>query len=186
MILPLPNGYFLSEFEDADRDTIVANLQDRSVYEWTLLIPYPYTEAHADEWLAILKKKKETDGRVTNWAIREPEGNQIGGIGLHPSSHGQSHAAELGYWIARPWWGRGIATSAIGAVTRHAFAELGIHRLTAAIFVGNTGSARALEKNGFEIEAPLLRKCYLKDGKFIDAILYAKLNPSDFSTCAKS
>jgi ribosomal-protein-alanine N-acetyltransferase len=177
MAFNLPNGYSLSEFQESDRDTIVANLQDRSVYEWTLLIPHPYTEANADEWLAILKKKKETDGRVTNWAIRDSEGRQIGGIGLHSSLPGQSHAAELGYWIAKPWWGRGIMTSAIDAVTRHAFSALDIHRLTAAIFVGNTGSARALEKNGFEIEAPLLRKCYFKDGKFIDAILYAKLNP---------
>ena len=54
-------------------------------------------------------------------------------------------------------------------------------RLTAAIFTGNTGSARALEKNGFEMEAPLLRKCYLKNGRFIDATLYAKVSTSDTS-----
>jgi [ribosomal protein S5]-alanine N-acetyltransferase len=81
-----------------------------------------------------------------------------------------------GYSLA--WWDRGIATAAIASVASHAFSELSIHRLTAAIFAGNTGSARALEKNGFAIEAPLLRRCYQKDGKFIDAILYAKLSPT--------
>ncbi|HWB05443.1 MAG TPA: GNAT family N-acetyltransferase [Verrucomicrobiales bacterium] len=176
MSFHLPNGYSLSEFQESDRDALVANLQEPWVYEWTLLIPHPYTPAHADEWFAILKRRKETEGRVCNWAVRDPDGRQIGGIGLHPSTAGQTHAAELGYWIAKPWWGRGIATAAISTVASHAFTELDIHRLTAAIFVGNTGSARALEKNGFEIEAPLLRKCYLKGGKFIDAILYARLS----------
>ena len=61
----------------------------------------PYTREHADEWLAILRRRKEEDGRVTNWAIRAPDGAQIGGIGLHPSSRGQTHAAELGYWLCK-------------------------------------------------------------------------------------
>ena len=182
MILQLHDGYYISEFADSDRDTIVANLQDRSVYEWTLQIPHPYTAVHADEWLATLRQKKEADGQVTNWAIRNAQGTQIGGIGFHPAPAGQTHAAELGYWITKAFWGRGIMTAAVNAISLHAFAQPGIVRITAGIFAGNAGSARVLEKCGFHIEAPLMRRCYRKDGQFIDAVLYARVCDAEPAT----
>jgi RimJ/RimL family protein N-acetyltransferase len=86
-----------------------------------------------------------------------------------------SHVAEIGYWIAKPWRGRGIMTEAVIAICDHGFRHLGLARITAGIFTGNNGSARVLEKAGFVIEAPLGRKCYRKDGRFIDAVLYAKV-----------
>lgn len=175
MHVRLPNGCSISHFRLTDRDDLLANLEDGSVQVWTLLIPYPYTTEDADAWLAIAVPDSTNGDGGLNWAIRDESGRQIGGIGFVSGSGKQSHAAEVGYWLAKSWQGRGIMTEAVTAICDHAFHKLGFSRITAGIFVGNTGSARVLEKAGFILEAPLLRKCYRKDGRFIDAMLYAKV-----------
>jgi ribosomal-protein-alanine N-acetyltransferase len=175
MNLSLPNGFSITHFQPSDRAALVANLEDGSVQVWTLLIPHPYTFADADQWLAEAVPGDADEEAKTNWGIRDESGRQIGGIGFVPGSAKSRHAAEIGYWLAKPWWGRGIMTAAVTALCDHAFQQLGISRITAGVFVGNAGSARVLEKAGFVLEAPLLRKCYRKDGRFIDAMLYAKV-----------
>lgn len=177
MNLTLPGGCTVTHYRHEDREAIVANLQDGLVQPTLLLIPFPYTEAHADEWLSLAVPP---DGALSanNWAIRDATGRQIGGIGFSPSAKGQAHAAELGYWLAADYWGRGIATEAVQAVCDYGFQHLGLARITAAIFTGNDASARVLEKCGFTLEAPLQRKLYRKNGEFIDATLYAKVSDS--------
>jgi RimJ/RimL family protein N-acetyltransferase len=175
MNLTLPCGCAVTPFRYRDREALVANLQDGLVQQWTLLIPFPYTEAHADEWLALAVPKEQAGSDFRNWAIRDADGRQIGGIGFHNPPKGQTHAAELGYWLASASRGRGIMTQAVHAVCDFGFRQLGLTRITAAVFIGNSGSIRVLEKCGFTLEAPLLRKCYFKDGRFIDAALYAKV-----------
>ena len=78
------------------------------------------------------------------------------------------------YWLAKPFWGRGIMTEAATKVSAVAFAELGLIRLTAHVFDFNVGSARVLEKSGFQLKGRL-RRHYRKDGKTFDGLLYAKL-----------
>lgn len=176
MNLALPGRCLITHFSHSDRDALVANLEDGAVQIWTLLIPHPYTVEHADQWLAEAVPGNDDAEAKTNWAIRNEHGGQIGGIGFVSGSTKSGHAAEIGYWLAKPWWGRGIMTEAVTAICDYAFHQLGFSRITAGIFVGNTGSARVLEKAGFTLEAPLLRKCYRKDGRFIDAALYANVS----------
>jgi [ribosomal protein S5]-alanine N-acetyltransferase len=175
MNLTLPGGCAVTPYDHRDREAIVANLQDGLVQQWTLLIPFPYTEAHADEWLALAVPKEGAGSDFRNWAIRDATGRQIGGIGFQDAPKGQVHAAELGYWLAAAYWGRGIMTQTVHAVCDFGFQQLGLARITAAAFIGNVGSVRVLEKCGFTLEAPLLRKVYRKDRRFIDAALYAKV-----------
>ena len=112
-----------------------------------------------------------------NWAIREPGGVLVGGIGYHNLELGRSHRAELGYWLAKPYWGQGIMTGAVKRVTDLAFSEFDLVRVTAHVFAFNGGSARVLEKAGFQFEG-LLRSHYKKDGKIFDGKLYAKVRES--------
>ena len=174
MNISLNGGYAVTHFQHTDRAALIANLQDGLVQPWTLLIAHPYTEQHADEWLAIAVPDAIPSGLHRTWAIRDIDGCQIGGIGFHAATKDHEHAAELGYWLASSHWGRGIMTQAVAAVCHHGFAQLGLARITAAIFCGNTGSARVLEKCGFALEAVLMRKVYRKHSRFIDASLYAK------------
>lgn len=86
----------------------------------------------------------------------------------------RAHRAEIGYWLARPFWGQGIMTDAVRAFVRYAFSELELLRLTAHVFENNVASSRVLEKNGFLLEGKL-REHFFKDGNFLDARLYGLL-----------
>jgi RimJ/RimL family protein N-acetyltransferase len=164
----------LSEFRASDRNALLAHLNDRDIYERTLRIPFPYTDADADEWLALVARITRQQGQQVHWAIRAADGALIGGCGFDGFRVGESHRAEVGYWLARPFWGRGIMTAVVRRLCEHAFAELGLAKITAHVFAHNPASARVLEKCGFHEEG-FLRKHYLKDGKFIDARLFALL-----------
>src|SRR5438874_1563056 len=60
----------LSEFRSSDKEALILHLNDREIYDRTLRIPFPYTEAAADEWLALYAKTTEQLGRPVNFAIR--------------------------------------------------------------------------------------------------------------------
>src|ERR1051326_5791966 len=153
----------LSEFQASDKDALVHHLKDRDIYEHTLRIPYPYTEKDADDWFALIAKSMEQQGRPVHWAIRSADGVLIGGGGFDGFQLGKSHRAEVGYWLAKPFWGRGIMTAVVQRLCRHSFEDFGLVKITAHVFSHNPASARVLEKCGFQEEG-FLRKHFLKDG----------------------
>jgi [ribosomal protein S5]-alanine N-acetyltransferase len=164
----------LSEFRSSDKPALIQHLNDRDIYERTLRIPFPYTEYNADEWLAVYAKATEQQGQPAHFAIRTGDDALIGGCGLNDFEIGKSHRAEVGYWLAKPLWGRGIMTAVVQQVCQHAFEEFGLVRIIAHVSTMNPASARVLEKCGF-IQEGLLRKHFLKDGQFIDVALFALL-----------
>lgn len=175
MHISLPTGHFLSPLIFADRTSLVQHLQEREIYERTLLIPWPYTLEHADEFISEVTSNAQRRGHVRDWALRESAGALIGGIGLASAGPGRDHAASIGYWLAKPHWGKGIVTQAVKAVVQHAFQHLNLSRIAATIFSGNQASARVLEKAGFHLEGSRLQCAYQKDGHFIDGCLYARV-----------
>jgi RimJ/RimL family protein N-acetyltransferase len=158
----------LSEFRPTDKDALVQHLNDPDIYDRTLRIPFPYSDADADDRLELVVKTTEHQGRPVHWAIRTGDGALIGGCGFDGFQVSMSHRAEVGYWLAKPFWGRGIMTAVVRRLCRHAFEEFGLVKITAHDFAHNPASARVLEKSGF-CEEGFLRKHYVKDGRFIDA-----------------
>jgi ribosomal-protein-alanine N-acetyltransferase len=90
----------------------------------------PYTDADARAWLAMQAAQQ---GEPHNFAI-EFAGEAIGGIGLEFMTDVHRLTAEIGYWLGESMWGRGFATIAVGAVTRHAFATFGLRRVQATVY----------------------------------------------------
>ena len=84
----------------------------------------------------------------------------------------KGHLAQIGYWLAKPYWSQGIMTAVVGKACEHAVAQWKLVRITAYVFYVNVTSARVLEKNGFTCEGNL-RKHFLKDRRFLDSKLYA-------------
>ena len=162
---------YLSELVAADKAALVEHLKEKEIYDHTLRIPYPYTEADADKFLAFLAEKEKEQGHTLNWAIRDGRDALIGCCSLEDFTPGQSHRAEVGYWLAKPYWGRGIMTAVVRALCEHARTELGLRKITAHVFAFNRGSARVLEKCGFEQEG-YLKKHLVKDGRLVDVRLY--------------
>ena len=110
---------------------------------------------------------------LEHFAICDAAG-PIGGIGLNTGRGDSRCSAELGYWLGKPFWGRGITTAAAKAVTAYGFETLGLIRIHARVRVSNSASTRVLEKAGYQCEG-LHRRAGLKQGVPMDYILYATL-----------
>jgi RimJ/RimL family protein N-acetyltransferase len=145
MKLAVNDQVHLSEFRSSDKPALIQNLDDRDIFDRTLRIPFPYTDAAADEWLALVAKIAQQQGRPVHFAIRNADGALIGGCGFDGFQVGKSHRAEVGYWLAKPFWGRGIMTAVVQRLCRHAFDEFGLAKITAHVFSHNPASARVLE-----------------------------------------
>src|SRR5262249_1735077 len=158
----------------SDKAAYIDHLKEKAIYDHTLRIPFPYTEGDAEAWLALVQKTTQEHCQAVNWAIRNEADYLIGGIGFDGFTIGQSHRAEIGYWLAKPYWGRGIMTAVVRNTCAFAFHKWGLAKITAHVFAFNPASARVLEKCGFEQEG-YLKKHYLKDGQLIDAKVYGLL-----------
>jgi len=144
-----------------DRD-VWLNLQDR--------FPHPYTSEDARTWIGACEAQSEP---TLHFAI-DVDDEAIGGAGLEPCQDVRRRTAEIGYWLGRTFWGRGIATAVVGELVAHAFTSLDVVRLEAAVYEWNPASARVLEKNGFVLEGRL-RQSVFKDGRLGASLLYARL-----------
>ena len=157
-------------WEWRDREAIVRHANNRSV--WINLrdrFPHPYTHADARNWLdTVVGISPET-----NFAIAV-EGEAVGGIGFTVQHDVAHRSAEIGYWLGEDFWGRGIATEALIAVTDYAFANYDLCRLYAHVFDWNPASVRVLEKAGYEFEGRL-KKSVTKNGQTIDQLMYAAI-----------
>ncbi len=130
------------------------------------IFPYPYTESDAKKWINLSGIPP-----VTNFAIAS-QVEAIGGIGFTLQPEIYRRSAAIGYWLGEPYWGKCIATLALGAIVQYAFTNFDLVRLYALVFEPNKASARVLEKNGFKQEARL-KKSITKQGHTMDAFLYA-------------
>ena len=169
-IILIDNSLELHPPDEADVPAIVKALRDREIYERTIMIPFPYSEEDGKEFVALCSQKCVEIGRPMNWGIYKQEVGLIGMIGFNEATNTN---AGVGYWLAKLYWGHGIMTQALEKVTELGFKEYGFHRLEMPIFSFNLASCRVAEKCGYHYEKDL-PTAYQKDGKMIDAKLYAK------------
>jgi ribosomal-protein-alanine N-acetyltransferase len=158
----------LRPWKPGDEESLVLNANNRRV--WRNLrdsFPHPYTVADAKHWIQIANPNMP----ITNFAIVQ-ETAAAGGIGLVLKDDVFRRSAEIGYWLGEEFWGRGIVTEAVRAVTEYAFSTFDLCRVYAGVFEWNPGSMRVLEKAGYEFECRM-RKSVTKDGATIDEIIYA-------------
>lgn len=101
----------------------------------------------------------------------------IGSIGIHPQNDIYRNNAELGYWLAAPFWGKGIMTIAIQQMVDYSFKNLSINRIFAKPFGHNIGSQKALVKSGFILEASF-EKTVIKNGELVDELVFAIRKPT--------
>jgi len=168
------DGIYLSGVRQTDKRALLEHLGSKDIYNTTLTIPYPYSEADADSWIQKRIAHNSRQGKEVSFAIRDANANLIGVISADNLELGNTHKAEIGYWLAKGYWGKGIMTDAVRAYVEYAFGELQLLKLVAHVFESNAGSWRVLENNGFKLEGHL-RKHFRKDGKLFDARIYGLL-----------
>ena len=153
-----------------DEESLVRHANNRKI--WRNLrdaFPHPYTLENAEWWIGIAGSADP----ITSFAI-EVDGAAVGAIGVILRDDVFRRSAEIGYWLGEEFWGRGIVTEALRAMTDYAFATWDLCRISAGVFEWNPGSMRVLEKAGYEFEARS-RKAVIKDGETIDELIYVIL-----------
>jgi ribosomal-protein-alanine N-acetyltransferase len=129
------------------------------------MFPHPYTVADGQ---AYLEFATSLAGNI--FAI-DVAGQAVGSIALHPQSDIHRKNAELGFWLAQPFWGQGIITQAVCQVVAYGFQAFDITRIFARPFGTNRASQRVLEKAGFALEAQFTQTLF-KNGEFLDEWVY--------------
>ena len=162
----------LRPWEISDLTNLVKHANNLNVAKYMMnSFPHPYTEEAGKKFIEFANK----DTPVHIFAI-EFEGEAIGGIGIHPQSDIQCKNAELGYWLAEPYWGKGIMTSAIQQILEFTFKTFDFNRVFARPFGTNKASQKILEKNGFQLEAHL-KATFFKNDTYHDELIYAIRRP---------
>jgi [ribosomal protein S5]-alanine N-acetyltransferase len=162
----------LRPFTLADAPDVTRYVGERDVAAQTLSIDHPYPDGAAEKWIGA-HAAKYAAGKLASFAITEREsGALVGAIGLHVvPPHGR---AEVGYWIGKPFWGRGYATEAGRAMLRFGFETLGLNKIHGAVFTKNPASDRVIRKLGMKWEGRL-RQHDLKWGAYEDIDVYGIL-----------
>jgi len=153
----------LRPLEPADAASIRALAGDFDVARMTGMIPHPYSERDALAWI---DRAGQGDEGVVFAVARD--GALIGCSGYMPMD---AEHAEVGYWIGKPFWGKGFATEAVRAVVAHAFDAHGFAYVKAGHFVDNTRSQRVLGKLGFSSDGEEMRDCAAR-GEPVQCLTY--------------
>ena len=108
-----------------DIPDIVEHINDAKVSRFTIHVPFPYGEQDAVDFLEKNQKWLQ-DGLMLNLAIvRKEDDRMIGGIGLMNLEE-KFHHAEIGYWIGRRYWGKGIVPMCVREMVRFGFEKMGL------------------------------------------------------------
>mgnify|MGYP001079059979 CR=1 FL=1 len=134
-------------------------------------LPYPYTAQDGVDFISAVLSA-DTDETFA-FAITADE-RVVGSIGVFRQSNIHRQTAEMGYYIAEGYWGKGIMTEAVKQTCEFVFGNSDIIRIYAEPFAYNTASCRVLEKAGFQYEGTL-RSNAVKNGKIIDMKMYSLL-----------
>lgn len=166
-------GGYLDDPTEADIPTLVRLLNDPVIERNTLRMPSPYRHRDAEEFLRFNREMSAAAGRRCIHAIRDRHGVLMGMVGVEPGC--TPHTAEIGYWVGRPFWNRGVASAAVAAALKDARTH-GVREVCACVYTFNPASMRVLERNGF-VRASPTAVTKMKKGKAIPAYLYRWIAP---------
>lgn len=136
--------------------------------------PNPYKLEDGVSFIKMIQEKEP----ITTFAISY-EDELVGIIGYNLQTDIYRHSAEIGYWLAEPFWGRGFISKAIKLTIEHAFSVMDIKRLYTTVFEHNLASKRVLEKTGFVYEGKGIN-AVVKNGEYYNDLRYSLLNPKYF------
>ncbi|WP_299365648.1 GNAT family protein [Winogradskyella sp.] len=158
----------LRPWKESDLDSLVTYANNWNVAKnLTDKFPHPYTRENGKQFIDYACSSNP----IRVFAI-DLGGEAVGGIGIHPQDDIHRKNAELGYWLAEPFWGKGIISEAIKEIVDIAFKTFEIDRVFARPFGTNIASQKVLEKNNFVLEGRF-KKVLLKNGEHLDELVYA-------------
>lgn len=175
-MITIENNITLRQPEPSDiTDEFVEIGNDENVSNMTLRMPFPFTYKDLEKYIALAI---DVNKKPNSIMLIQVGGKSSGFINIHnyePNDGFFKHKANIGYWLARTHWNKGIMTKVIKAYTDFCFSKdgFGIHKISASTFANNIASQNCLLKNNFHLEGTF-KDHYVKNEKFIDAKIYAK------------
>lgn len=166
--------------ERADAAVVHELAADIRVSRPTLVIPHPYTLAHALKWFDSIRDDFDTGDGHTFLIERLAEPGVIGAIGLHLGTEDRG-TASAGYWIGHPFWGQGYASEALREMLRYGFDDLGLDLIEAFHIKENPASGRVMLKAGLRYIGEVYMGCH-RDGEFFDRVNYS-LGQQKWQSC---
>lgn len=158
----------LRDFLSEDEDILVSYLNEEAVTKYlSARLPQPYTKEAAAWWVSTGSKMGIVKAITHNGIL-------VGSISALPGEFERQKSAEVGYWVAKPYWGKGIASEALKQFTELVFKNTDLIKLYASVFGENLASAKVLEKCGFKFEA-VLEKVIFKNNNIFDELYYSKI-----------
>jgi RimJ/RimL family protein N-acetyltransferase len=148
-------------------------LNDRDIARYIPLIPQPYARRDWQRWIRKNSGPpvRRPEGLSFPMAI-EMDGRMVGMIGLRWDA--KDRAANIGYWVGRPYRREGIATEASRAVTNYAFRKLRAEKVWATVLAGNPASPKVLARCGMRHEGTLRSHGVIR-GRRYDVAYYSVL-----------
>ena len=158
----------IREWKRGDEWDLVQSANNPNVSRFlTDRFPNPYTLQDAYAWIDLNEAKRDN----TNFAITVG-GSVAGGIGYTLGAYETRLSATIGYWLAEPFWGRGITTAALRKLTEYAFQTHALRRISSVVMSPNAASMRVLEKAGYDREG-VMRNAVIKHGEVYDLVLFS-------------
>lgn len=160
--------FLLRPWKESDLGNLIKFANNKKISDnLTDKFPYPYTSDYGKRFIEFAQSMKPP----IVFAI-DVDGIAIGGIGVHPQTDISRKNAELGYWLAEPYWGKGITTEAVKQIIDYGFKEFDITRIYARPFDNNIASKRVLEKVGFTFETRF-KNTLIKNNILQDELFFA-------------
>jgi ribosomal-protein-alanine N-acetyltransferase len=162
----------LRSWKASDAEPIARHANNRKI--WLNLrdaFPHPYTVHDARDFIKSIRSRAPE----TTFAI-DVDGEPVGSVGFVLRHDVERVSAEIGYWLAEPFWGRGLTTEALIATTDYAITTHKLTRIYALPFAWNAASCRVLAKAGYTLEVRL-RRSAIKNGVITDQMQYAFVVP---------
>ena len=165
--MPNIDALMLRPFKAQDEQLLVEYLNDPQVTHYlSSRIPFPYKAEDAQWWI----NKGSRNGFIRAITVN---GKLAGCVGAEVGQHEYQHCAEVGYWLAKDFWGNGFATQALTLLVDELKQITQIVRLQASVYEGNQSSAKVLEKCGF-VQQGYFPKAIYKNDRFYHEVVYGR------------
>lgn len=172
------NRLILDKISYSDIPKIIEYAGTKKIAETTLNIPHPYKEEDAIFWINSANNGFKNQDQFTFGIRLKSTSEFIGGIGLKINN--RFNRAELGYWIAEPFWNKGYASEAVGTVLKFGFETVGLNKIYAFHLVENPASGKVMIKNRMIKEGEL--KDHTKKGETYRSLVQYRLTRSEFES----
>ena len=166
---------YLRPLAKKDAKALAKLANDRSISRWTM-VPRPYGLKDALDFIKKTQKKiRKKEAFELGMFLKKT--NEFMGMCSIININKKNKAAEIGYWIGKPFRNKGYTTEAAKLMIDYGFKKLRLYRIQTSHAAGNKASGRVINKLGFKFEG-LLRKHVVSGlGKRLDSVTYSILKP---------